>query len=73
MRETFSLTQSPTLLPLGEVFEAVGGATLCLLMLFDVPGQLGGDVGDEEAAWPQTVIVASHPELTVLQHRQIKK
>lgn len=35
-------------------------------MLFHVPRQLGGDVGDEVAAGPQTVIVAPHPELAVL-------
>ena len=61
------LTQPATLLPLGEVFEAVGGAALRLLVLLDVPGQFGGDVGDKVAAGPQTVIVAPHSELTVLE------
>lgn len=63
------LTQPPTLLPLGEVLEAVGGAALGLLVLLDVPRQLGGDVGDKVAAGPQTVIVAPHPELAVLRRR----
>lgn len=60
------LTQPPALLPLGEVLEAVGGAALGLLVLLDVPRQLGGDVGDEAAAGPQAVVVAPHPELAVL-------
>lgn len=64
------LTQPATLLPLGEIFEAIGSAALCLLVLLDVPGQLGGDVGDEEAAGPQAVVVAPHPELAVLQQRR---
>lgn len=63
------LTQPPTLLPLGEVSEAVGGAALGLLVLLDVPRKLGGDVGDKVAAGPQTVIVAPHPELAVLRRR----
>lgn len=67
----FFLTQPPALLPLGEIFEAISGATLCLLMLLDVPRQLGGDVSDKEAARPQTVIVAPHSELAVLQWRHI--
>lgn len=71
IRRISVLTQPPTLLPLGEVLEAVGGAALCLLMLLDVPRQFGGDVSDKEAARPQTVIVASHSELTLLQKRQI--
>lgn len=61
------LTQPPTLLPFGEIFEAVGGAALCLFVLLDVPRQLGGDVSDKVAAGPQTVIVAPHSELAVLQ------
>lgn len=69
--QCFFLTQPPALLPLGEIFEAISGATLCLLMLLDVPRQLGGDVSDEEAARPQTVIVAPHSELAVLQWRHI--
>lgn len=64
------LTQPPTLLPLGEVSEAVGSTALGLLVLLDVPWQLGGDVGDKVAAGPQTVVVAPHPELTVLQRRR---
>lgn len=60
------LTQPSTLLPLGEIFEAVGGTALCLLVLLDVPRQLGGDVSDKEAAGPQAVIVAPHSELAVL-------
>lgn len=60
------LTQPAALLPLGEVLEAVGGAALGLLVLLDVPRQLGGDVGDEAAAGPQAVVVAPHPELAVL-------
>lgn len=64
------LTQSPTFLPLGEIFKAIGGAALCLLVLLDVPRQLGGDVSDKEAARPQTVIVAPHSELALLQRRQ---
>lgn len=60
------LTESAALLPLGEVLEAVGGAALSLLVLLDVPRQLGGDVGDEAAAGPQAVVVAPHPELAVL-------
>lgn len=67
------LTQPPTLLPLGEVFEAVGGAALGLLVLLDVPRQLGGDVGDKEAAGPQTVVVAPHSELAVLQNKHFHK
>lgn len=63
----FFLTQPPTLLPLGEILEPVGGTALCLLVLLDVPWQLGGDVSDKEAARPQTVIVAPHSELAVLQ------
>lgn len=59
-------TQPAALLPLGEVLEAVGGAALGLLVLLDVPRQLGGDVGDEAAAGPQAVVVAPHPELAVL-------
>lgn len=60
------LTESAALLPLGEILEAVGGAALGLLVLLDVPRQLGGDVGDEAAAGPQAVVVAPHPELAVL-------
>lgn len=65
----FLLTQPPTLLPLGEVFEAIGGTALCLLVLLDVPRQLGGDVSDKEAARSQTVIMAPHSEFAVLQWR----
>lgn len=65
------LTQPPTLLPFGEIFEAIGGTALCLLVLLDVPRELGGDVGDKVAAGPQTVIVAPHSELAVLQKRHI--
>lgn len=61
-----TLTQPAALFPLGEVLEAVGGAALCLLVLLDVPRQLGGDVGDKEAAAAQTVVVTPHPELAVL-------
>lgn len=67
------LTQPPTLLPLGEVLEAVGGAAFGLLVLLDVPRQLGGDVGDKVAAGPQTVIVAPHPELAVLRRRHARQ
>lgn len=35
-------------------------------MLLQVPRKLGGDVGYEVAARPQTVVVTTHPELTVL-------
>lgn len=65
------LTQPSTLLPLGEIFEAIGGTALCLLVLLHMPRQLGGDVGDKIAAGPQTVIVAPHSELAVLQKRRI--
>jgi hypothetical protein len=58
--------QPATLLPLGEISKAVGGTALRLLVLLDVPGQFGGDVGDKVAAWPQTVVVAPHSELAVL-------
>lgn len=67
------LTQSPALLPLGEISEAIGGAALSLLVLLDVPWQLGGDVGDEVASGPQTVIVAPHSELTVLHRRDARE
>lgn len=36
-------------------------------MLLDVPGKLGGDVGDEETAGSQTMIMTSHAKLTVLE------
>lgn len=62
----FFLTEPATHLPLGEVFEAIGGTAFCLFVLLHVPRQLGGDVSDEEAAGPQTVIVAPHSELAVL-------
>lgn len=35
-------------------------------MLLDVPGKFGGDVGDEETAGSQTMIMAPHAKLTVL-------
>lgn len=70
-REVYFLTQPPTLLPLGKVLEAIGGTALCLLVLLDVPRQLGGDVSDKVAARPQTVIVAPHSELAVLQRKHI--
>lgn len=60
------LTEAGALLSLGEVFEAIGCASLGFLVLLDVPRQLGGDVGDKVAARSQTVIVSSHPELTDL-------
>lgn len=63
------LTQPSTLLPFGEIFEAISGTALCLLVLLDVPRELGGDVSDKVAAGPQTVIVAPHSELAVLQRR----
>lgn len=63
------LTQPSTLLPLGEIFETIGGTALCLLVLLDMPRELGGDVSDKIAAGPQTVIVAPHSELAVLQWR----
>lgn len=66
---TVLLTHPPTLLPLCEVFEAIGGAALCLLVLLYMPWQLCGDVSDKVAAGPQTVIVASHSELAVLRKR----
>lgn len=61
-----SLTEAAALLSLGKVFKAVGCTSLGFFVLLDVPRQLGGDVGDKEAAWSQTMIVSSHPELTVL-------
>lgn len=64
-----ALTQPPTLLPFGEIFEAIGSAALGLLVLLDVPREFGGDVGDEVAAGPQTVIMAPHSELAVLRGR----
>lgn len=63
------LTWSATFLPLGEVLEAIGRPALCLLVLLYMPGQLGGDVGDEVAGGPQTVVVPSHSELAVLRRR----
>lgn len=36
-------------------------------MLLDVPGKFGGDVGDEVTAGSQTMIMASHAKLTVLE------
>lgn len=36
-------------------------------MLLDMPGKLGGDVGDKVAAGSQTVVMAPHSELTVLE------
>lgn len=66
------LTKSAALLPLGEVLKAVGGTALGLLVLLDVPRQLGGDVGDETAAGPQAVVVAPHPELAVLREGKVE-
>lgn len=57
---------SATFFSFGKVFEAVGGTPLSFLMLLDVPGQFGGDIGDKITAGSQTMIMAPHAKLTVL-------
>ncbi|KAG8142379.1 hypothetical protein E2320_006304 [Naja naja] len=60
-RDEFKLnkTSPAAFFPLGEVLETVGGSPLSLLVLLHVPRQLGGDVGDEEAAGAKAVGVIS--------------
>lgn len=64
------LTQPAAFFPFGEVLETVGGSPLGLLVFFHVPGQLSGNVGDEEAAGAKAVVMPPHAELTVLQERE---
>lgn len=49
-----------------EVLEPVSGSALRLLMLFDMPWQLGCDVSNEVAPRPQAMVMSPHPELAVL-------
>lgn len=67
------LTKSATFFSFGEVFEPVSGTSFGFLVLLDVPGQFGGDVSDEVTARSQTMIMAPHAKLTVLQRTANKQ
>lgn len=67
IQEKLVLTMSATFFSLGEVFKAVGGTPFGFLMLLDVPGQFGGDIGYKITAGSQTMIMTPHAKLTVLQ------